>query len=96
MTIDQLLQVIRAQPFKPFRLNLADGRHLEIHHPEFVARSPSGRTAIVYKPDESFEIVDLLLVVSIDPEWQSRLPPPQIAGASGLYGNNSSATIPLL
>lgn len=66
MTIDQLQQIMHAQPFKPFRLYLADGRSLDIVHPDFVARSPSGRTAIVYKSDESFEIVDLLLVVSID------------------------------
>lgn len=66
MTVEQLLQSMHAQPFKPFRLHLADGRRLDIVHPDFVARSPSGRTVIVYKPDESFEIVDLLLVVSIE------------------------------
>ncbi len=66
MTIDRLKQMQRAQPFRPYRIHLADGRHLDVEHPDLVARSPSGRTAIVYKPDESFEIVDLLLVCTLE------------------------------
>jgi len=64
MTIEQLMQMQRAQPFRAYRIHLADGRSLEVAHPDFVARSPSGRTVIVYKIDETFEVVDLLLVSS--------------------------------
>jgi len=64
MTVEQLMQVVHAQPFQPFRLNMADGRHLDVRHPDFIARSPQGRTVIVFKPDELFEVVDLLLVAS--------------------------------
>ena len=66
MTVEQLIQVQRAQPFHAYRIHLADGRHLDVSHPDFVARSPSGRTAIVYKADETFEIIDLLLVSSLE------------------------------
>jgi hypothetical protein len=45
---------------------MANGRHLDVMHRDFVARSPSGRTIIVYKLDETFEIVDLLLVSSLE------------------------------
>ncbi len=66
MTVEQLTQVQHARPFRPYRIHLTDGRHLDVVHPDFVARSPKGRTVIVYKSDESFEIIDLLLVVSLE------------------------------
>jgi hypothetical protein len=65
VTVEQLIQMQRAQPFRPYRIHMADGRHLDVEHPDFVARSPSGRTIVVYQQDESFEIVDLLLVSSL-------------------------------
>jgi hypothetical protein len=66
MTIEQLSTVHHAQPFQPFRIHMADGRAVEVYHPDFLSRSPSGRTVIVYKKDETFEIIDLLLVASIE------------------------------
>ena len=66
MTVEQLIQMRRAQPFRAYRIHLADGRQLDVKHPDFVARSPSGRTAIVYKPDETFEVIDLLLATSLE------------------------------
>lgn len=41
---------------------MADGRSLEVSHPDFVAQSPSGRTVIVFQPDESYSVLDLLLM----------------------------------
>ena len=35
-------------------------------HSEFLSHSPSGRTAIVYQPNESFSIIDLLLVTELE------------------------------
>lgn len=66
MTVDQLKQMQRAQPFRPYRIHLADGGHLDVEHPDFLARSPTGRTVIVYELDDSFEIVDLLLVCTLE------------------------------
>jgi len=40
---------------------LADSRHLDVEHPEFLAHTPSGRTVMVAKADETFEVIDLLL-----------------------------------
>jgi hypothetical protein len=45
---------------------LADGREIEVEHPEFMARAPSGRTVVIYQPDDSFNIVDLLLVTDLE------------------------------
>jgi len=66
MTIEQLRLVHQAQPFRPFTLHLADGRIVRVPHSEFLALSPTGRTIIVYGEDDSFSIVDLLLVTRIE------------------------------
>lgn len=72
MTIEQLKQVYKAEPFRPFLIHTADGRMITVKHREFLATSPSGRTIIVYQPDESFEIIDLLLVTSLEVKNGSR------------------------
>ena len=65
MMIDGLKQWHEARPFKAFVMRLTNGRRLVVHHPEFLARSPSGRTVTLYSLDESAETIDLLHVVSI-------------------------------
>jgi hypothetical protein len=67
MTIEQLRAMHTARPFRAFRIHMADGRDVEVQHPEFLAHTPSGRTIMVAKGDETFEIVDLLLVTSLEP-----------------------------
>jgi hypothetical protein len=66
VTVEQLRQLRHAQPFQPFTMHLADGRQIPVRHPELVATSPSGRTIIVCQPDDSFNIVDLLLVTGLE------------------------------
>ena len=34
-------------------------------HSEFLSQSPSGRTIIVHHPDDSFSVIDLLLVTEL-------------------------------
>jgi hypothetical protein len=66
MTIEQVKTAYEARPFRPFVLHLADGRHIPVMHNEFLAFSPTGRTIFVYQLDESFNIVDLLLVTDLE------------------------------
>jgi hypothetical protein len=66
MTIEQLRAVYQAQPFRPFTLHLADGDKLHVPHADFLSHSPNGRTLIVYAEDDSFSIVDLLLVTRLE------------------------------
>jgi hypothetical protein len=52
-------------------MHLADGRSLEVRHPECLARTPNGRTIVVLTPDDKsgeghMEIVDILLVTSLE------------------------------
>ncbi len=66
VTIQQVRHLYDAQPFQPFVIHLADGRNVPVHHREFLASSPSGRTVIVYQPDDSFNVIDLLLVTDLE------------------------------
>jgi hypothetical protein len=65
MTIEQLKRLYESQPFRPFVLHLAGGRSVEVPHREFFAMTPSGRTIFVAMPDESVDIIDLLLVTDV-------------------------------
>ena len=66
MTIEQLRNLYDARPFRPFVLHLADGRALPVVHREFIMSVPSGRTVVVCQPDDTLNIVDLLLVTDIE------------------------------
>ena len=65
MTTEQLRDMLNSQPFRPFRAHMSDGGPVEIQHPEFVAYG-GGRTFVVYTSDDHFEIIDLLLVSSLE------------------------------
>ena len=45
-----------------------------VSHPDFVMVSPTGRTAIIFEPDDSYSVVDLMLMNEFD------VPPPKAAG----------------
>jgi hypothetical protein len=70
MTIEQLRSVYNAQPFRPFIIHLADGRAVPVHHREFIMTVPSGRTILVVQPDDTVNIIDLLLATDL--EYKSR------------------------
>ena len=67
MTIEQLIQMHQARPFQPLDIYLADGRTIPVDHPEFLSRSPVGRTIGVGRDDGTIEVIDLLLVSSLKP-----------------------------
>lgn len=45
---------------------MGDGRSFLVKHPDFLSRSESGRTVVVHQPDESFSVLDLLLVTELE------------------------------
>lgn len=65
MTVEELRRQWGAAPFRPFRLHLDDGREFRIDHPEFLSFSRGGRTIAVSDVDDTFEVIDLLHVVSL-------------------------------
>ena len=66
MTIEQMRTFYDAQPFRPFVIHLADGREIPVNHREFVMSAPSGRTISVYQPDDTLNVIDLLLVTDLE------------------------------
>ena len=64
MDIAGIREALHKQPFKPFTIRLADGRSLEVPHPDFVALSK--RRIVVVAEDDSWSVVEPLLVVSLD------------------------------
>ena len=65
MTIDQVRRLHQAKPFLPFRIHIADGRAIDVTHPELLAINEPGRT-IVAAHEGAFEIIDLLLVTTLE------------------------------
>ena len=66
MTTEQFRATLHQQPFRPFTIRMADGRAFEVTHRDFVALSQSGRTVIVFQPDESYSVLDLLLMSELE------------------------------
>ncbi|HEY4234424.1 MAG TPA: hypothetical protein VGM76_13410 [Lacipirellulaceae bacterium] len=66
MTIERLKELYDAKPFHPFVIHLADGRDVPVHHREFIMAVPSGRTIFVCQPDDTVNIIDLLLVTDLE------------------------------
>ena len=65
MTIEQIKKLYNAQPFQPFVIHLAGGREVPVVHREFIMAVPSGRILVVALPDDTVDIIDLLLVSDV-------------------------------
>jgi hypothetical protein len=66
MDANALQEALRARPFRPFRLNLVDGREVEVKHPEFLALSRNGCQAFSLNEDDSWVIMEPDLISSLD------------------------------
>jgi hypothetical protein len=66
MPIERLRSTIRSRPFRTLRLHLAEPGTLRVLHPDFISSTPGGRTLVDYTGDESFQIIDRLLVSRIE------------------------------
>lgn len=59
MTADDLRKLYYAEPFRPFVLELPDGRNLTVHKREWMAISPVNTQASIAPTILEFELVDL-------------------------------------
>jgi hypothetical protein len=66
MTIEKVKELYDSQPFRPFVIHLADGRQIPVAHRDFIMSAPSGRTLYVSQPDDTLNIIDLLLVTDLE------------------------------
>jgi hypothetical protein len=66
MTIEQFRATLHQLLFRPFTIRMADGRSFDVSHRDFIAHSPSGRTVIIVQDDESYSVLDLLLMTEVE------------------------------
>jgi hypothetical protein len=79
MSAREILNLLRARPFVPFRIVTSDATTYEVHHPELVM--VGGANAIIGYPDRNqpgaydrFDIVSMRHIVRVEPEAQSANP----------------------
>lgn len=72
MDLNGIREALHRQPFEPFVIRLADGRALSVPHPDFVA--VGNRRMVVVAEDDSWSVVEPLLIVSLD--YDGRRPVP--------------------
>ena len=75
MRMNEVRELRGATPFKPFVIHLADGRTVPVHHRDFVMSAPNERTMIVYQPDSSFAVIDVMLVTGLRVKSSNGRPP---------------------
>jgi hypothetical protein len=66
MKMQELQALHEARPFRPFAIRVGENRLLRVEHPEFLALSPTGDVAIVFRPEGGVSIVDVELVSELE------------------------------
>jgi hypothetical protein len=64
MTLKTLREMRDAAPFKPFEIQLADGRSLTVATPDHLFFMPNNKEFLLVFPDNGFRFVDAAQVVS--------------------------------
>ena len=63
----RIRELLRAAPFQPFIIRMADGREYRVDHPDFVlAASSDVPQVIVEEPGGSVHFLSVLLMASIE------------------------------
>lgn len=64
--LEEIRGLVRKAPFAPFRLHLADGRKLDVPHPDFVWLPRPGVFYVYHDNDQFGERINPLFIVSIE------------------------------
>jgi hypothetical protein len=64
MNIREIIDLKNASPFVPFDVLMADGREFRVNHPDFIARSPTGRSVVLYDAT-GVHILDVRLIAEL-------------------------------
>lgn len=66
MTNESIRQVLYAQPFESFTIQMADGRAFQVNHPEMVMAPKGARTIVLHQGGDRYSMIDLFLISSLD------------------------------
>jgi hypothetical protein len=76
MSPDELKKCIVTTPFRPFTLNIGDGRRIPVMGRDFILLAPErGRTVVVYQRNDDFDILDTLLITGVSYEAPANTSP---------------------
>ena len=66
MKIDELKKIKGRRPFQPFRIRMADGREIQITHPDAIAwEDDQARIVVCVPKGGDWELVDVALITSL-------------------------------
>jgi len=65
MTGDRIRALLRAQPFQPFTLGLADRHQVRVPRADWAMVSPDGQTMVMFDAANSFHMVNVSDVASV-------------------------------
>ncbi len=65
MTKEEMRETMKAAPFRPFAVRMADGSRYEVQTPDHVSLSPAGRILVIHVDDVA-KILDVALVTEIE------------------------------
>ena len=72
MDAREIAALKNSQPFIPFNILMADGREFAVNQPDFLARSPTGRSVVLYDAT-GVHYLDVRLIAELrHPESTSR------------------------
>ena len=73
MTVNRIVNYITAEPFRPFRINMASGKAYDIRHPEMIAVGKSTVHVFTSMSDDEEEArqkdqeLSVILIESVEP-----------------------------
>lgn len=73
---EEIRKAQRAQPFQPFRIQMADGQSFFIDHPELMFVTRNGRT-VVFDHDGHVEILSCMLITGLSIPGEPSIEPPR-------------------
>jgi hypothetical protein len=64
---EEIRSLVRAQSFRPFDIQLVDGRIVRVAHHDFISVPPGGRQqyVIVYDKRGRFEVINTNLAIAV-------------------------------
>ena len=62
----RIRELLRATPFQPFVIRMADGREYRIDHPDFVLAATDTPQVVVEEPSGSIHFLSVLLMTSVE------------------------------
>jgi len=65
MRIEEIRKSHRSQPFRPFVLQLANGREFKVDHPEVMLISRDNCTIVLDDVDGGIELINAMLVTNL-------------------------------